>query len=586
MPIQILSTEVTALIAAGEVVERPASVVKELVENALDAGAKQITVELVDGGKQLIRVSDDGCGIPETELPLAVARYATSKLTSLDDLSRLYTLGFRGEALASVAAVSRLELCSRAISASRAAEIVVEGGAEIQRGPAARAPGTSVAVRGLFRSTPARFKFLRSTLTEAGRVHMVVAAYALAWPEVRFALAVDGREALRTSGGGDARTVLAELLDCPPDQLLDLQCSSRTDVRVHGAVGVPTLSRSTREHLWVFVNRRWVTHRGVSAAVLNAYRTLLQVGRYPVGVVFVEVPAHLVDVNVHPAKAEVRFARDRDVYGAVYEAVHVALLGHPVVPELGSAVSSLPHDVFSPSTLPDPEIGAEGPVTWEELGGELPQRPGGTSFPLSGGAVTGPNQVPFPRMPVLRVLGQVDSSYIITEGPEGLYLIDQHAAHERILYDRLRQEVRGGAPPQALLTPAVVEVNPRQLAVLHGQLELLSRLGFVIEPFGSTSLLLRAVPTVLTDTDPVRVLVEVLDEVSEEHRQGAGYEEATLWSVACRSAIKANQPLSQEEMEELVRQLEVTTSPQTCAHGRPTMIHLSVSQLERQFGRR
>ncbi|MCL4508056.1 MAG: DNA mismatch repair endonuclease MutL, partial [Chloroflexi bacterium] len=502
MPIQILSTEVTALIAAGEVVERPASVVKELVENALDAGAKQITVELGDGGKQFIRVSDDGCGIPETELPLAVARYATSKLTSLDDLNRLCTLGFRGEALASIAAVSRLELCSRAISASRAAEIVVEGGAEIQRGPAARASGTSVAVRGLFRSTPARFKFLRSTLAEAGRVHMVVAAYALAWPEVRFALAVDGREALRTSGGGDARTVLAELLDCPPDQLLDLQCSSRADVRVHGAVGVPTLSRSTREHLWVFVNRRWVTHRGVSAAVLNAYRTLLQVGRYPVGVVFVEVPAHLVDVNVHPAKAEVRFARDRDVYGAVYEAVHVALLGHPVVPELGSVVSSLPRDVFSSPTLPDPqpapEIGAGGSVTWEELGGELPQRPGSASFPLAGRAVTGPNQVPFPRMPVLRVLGQVDSSYIITEGPEGLYLIDQHAAHERILYDRLRQEMRGGAPPQALLAPAVVEVNPRQLAVLHGQLELLSRLGFVIEPFGFTSLLLRAVPTVLT----------------------------------------------------------------------------------------
>ena len=562
MPIRPLSPEVTAQIAAGEVVERPASVVKELVENALDAGARRVDVDVEEGGRRLIRVSDDGCGIPAEELPLAFARHATSKLSDLAGLDSLQTLGFRGEALASIAAVSRTELVSRTADGAGAHEHVVEAGELVRRGVAARAGGTTVSVRGLFRPTPARFKFLRSPQAEQARMHSVVAAYAMAAPATAFRLTFDGREALATPGDGDLRSVLRALYHDDVEQLLPLEAASgRSGVALDGFVAAPTLSRATREQIWLFVNGRWITHRGVSAAIEAAYRTLLQVGRHPVAIVRVSVPPDAVDVNVHPAKAEVRFLRDRDICGAVYTAVQTALLASPVVPE------ALASDHPPPWPVWDDRMPANG--TSPSWGDEAPAR-----------------QVPFPRMPVLRVLGQVDASYIVTEGPEGVYLIDQHAAHERVLYDRLRAAARDGGRPQLLLEPLTLTLAPGQLAAYRDQAELFARLGFLLEPFGGSTLLLRAVPPSLIGTDPARALLDVLDEMGEEQRGGTTYGEAALWGVACRSAIKANQPLSTDEMVELVRQLEATASPQTCAHGRPTMIHLSVSQLERQFGRR
>ncbi len=587
MAIHLLTPDVVARIAAGEVIERPAAAVKELVENALDAGARHIRVDLEDGGKQLIRVSDDGCGIAEVELPLAVARHATSKIQHMEDLAMLDTLGFRGEALASIGAVSRLEVVSRVADAMRGSEIVIEDGQVRRRGPAARDVGTTVTVRGLFRATPARLKFLRSALAEASRVHAVLLAYALAYPEVGFTLVQDGREVWKTEGDGKGREVLRRLLRDDADRLLDLACEAegQQQVEVKGFISAPVLTRGTREYMWVFVNRRWVNHRGLVATVLQAYKTLLQVGRYPVVVLQITVPADLVDVNVHPAKSEVRFAREREVIAAVYEVVRETLLREPTVGEVRIA----------------PEVpvvfgGGEGHGQrglvggWDALGVErevAPERRGEGEKASERGAVTGlVRQAPFPRLPVLRVIGQIDQSYIITEGPDGLYLIDQHAAHERIVYDRLRAARQTEVVPRVLLSPVQIELRPEREVILREQEQLLRSLGFVWEVFGPGVILLRAVPPALTGVDPVRMLGEVLDEVGDEYRLGVAYEEAMLWSVACRSAIKANQPLSQEEMVELVRQLEETNSPQTCAHGRPTMIHLSVSQLERHFGRR
>lgn len=590
MAILPLSAEVTAQIAAGEVVERPASVVKELVENALDADSTRIDIDVVEGGRQLIRVSDDGRGIAADDLPLAFARHATSKLQSLQDLDALQTLGFRGEAIASIAAVSRTEICSRPATAASAMEQIVEAGAVVRAGPAARAVGATVTVRGLFRPTPARFKFLRSVAAEAGRIHAVVAAYAMAAPQVYFRLTFDGREALATPGDGNLASVLHAVYGADADHMLALHGEGREGVTLDGFAGAPTLSRATREHLWIFVNGRWITHRGASAAIEAAYRTLLQVGRHPVAVVRLRVPPDSVDVNVHPTKAEVRFRRDRDVCSAVYHAVQTALLALPVIPEAAYRPDMPPWPAWTPqvpSSEPDSfngqdaSSGATALEPWNRQAAPAPP-----ASLISPNTAEPHRQTPFPRMPVLRVLGQVDGSYIISEGPEGLYLIDQHAAHERILFDRLRAVTREGVNPQLLLEPVPLRLSPGQLAAYAEQAELFARLGFIIEPFGGGTLLLRAVPPALVDADPVRVLLDVLDEMQDEHRQGTTYGEAALWSVACRSAIKAGQPLSTDEMVELVRQLEATSSPQTCAHGRPTMIHLSVSQLERQFGRR
>ncbi|HEV7215710.1 MAG TPA: DNA mismatch repair endonuclease MutL [Chloroflexota bacterium] len=598
VPIRPLSAEVTAQIAAGEVVERPASVVKELVENALDAGATRIDVEVAEGGRQLIRVSDDGRGIPADELPLAFARHATSKLSHLRDLDALQTLGFRGEALASIAAVSHTELCSRTAVSTRAVEVVMDAGAEVRQGPAARAPGTTVSVRGLFRPTPARFKFLRSTQAEAARIHAVVAAYALAAPQVRFQLRFDARDVLASPGDGELASAVRAIYRDDADNMLPVAGAGRNGVMLDGLVGAPTLSRATREHFWLFVNGRWIVHRGVNAAIEGAYRTLLQVGRHPVAVIRLTVPPETVDVNVHPTKAEVRFLRDRDICSAVYTAVQEVLLASPVVPEAEYRQDPPPWPAWNASPLSGPLAQPPRPEpTSEGFDGGYPGRAAavagtdGTSAsgPASGGAVspfTPPRQAPFPRMPVLRVLGQVDESYIISEGPQGVYLIDQHAAHERILFDRLRAAAQEGVSPQILLEPAPLHLTPGQVAAYQAQAGLFAQLGFQLEPFGGDSLLLRGVPPTLAGRNPVRALLDVLDEMGEEHRGGTTYGEAALWAVACRSAIKAGQQLSTDEMVELVRQLEATSSPQTCAHGRPTMIHLSVSQLERQFGRR
>jgi DNA mismatch repair protein MutL len=599
VPIRPLSAEVTAQIAAGEVVERPASVVKELVENALDAGATRIDVDVAEGGRQLIRVSDDGHGIPADELPLAFARHATSKLSHLKDLDALQTLGFRGEALASIAAVSHTELCSRTSAATGAVEVVVDAGAEIRLGPAARAPGTTVCVRGLFRPTPARFKFLRSTQAEAARIHAVVAAYALAAPQVRFQLRFDARDVLASPGDGELASAVRALYRDDADNMLPVAGAGRNGVTLDGLVGAPTLSRATREHFWLFVNGRWITHRGVNAAIEGAYRTLLQVGRHPVAVIRLTVPPETVDVNVHPTKAEVRFLRDRDVCSAVYGAVQEALLASPVVPEAEYQQDPPPWPAWNAPPLSGPLAQPPGPGGASDgfdggyQGGDAAavDGPGGSSASgaAAGGTVspfTSPRQAPFPRMPVLRVLGQVDESYIISEGPQGVYLIDQHAAHERILFDRLRTAAREGVSPQTLLEPAPLHLTPGQSAAYQAQAALFAQLGFQLEPFGGDSLLLRGVPPALAGRNPVRALLDVLDEMGEEHRGGTTYGEAALWAVACRSAIRAGQQLSTDEMVELVRQLEATSSPQTCAHGRPTMIHLSVSQLERQFGRR
>ena len=559
-PIRVLSSEVVAKIAAGEVVERPASVVKELVDNALDAGATQVTVEAQGGGVRLIRVTDNGQGIPAAEVEAAFARHATSKLSKLSDLEAITTLGFRGEALPSIAAVAEVNMVTHSHDEAAGTFLNLKNGAIIEKLKRGCPQGTTVTVRNLFRSIPARLKFLKSPATENSHITNLVSQYALAFPEVKFTLVIEGRTILRSPGSGDLREALAEVYGAEIAQAMLEVKGEDASIAVSGLVSPPQVARSSRGYLSFFVNRRWVQSRMLAYAVEEAYQGLLMTGRHPIAALNIALPPQEVDVNVHPAKSEVRFLNERAVFGVVQRAVRATLVGASPVPELR------PRPIPTPSTLPMP-IG-DRPAS-------VPSRQT-SATPLS------PQTRMARALPILRILGQVANTYIIAEGPDGMYLIDQHTAHERVLYEGIRAEQRQQAVEvQGLLQPLSVELTARQEGALRRRGEALARSGFSIEPFGEQTYLIRAVPALLKG-QAREVLLEVLDAEGEA---AEGWEERIAVSMACHGAVKAGQALSPQEMEELVRQLEATSLPNNCPHGRPTLIHLSSAQLEKEFGR-
>ena len=579
MPIRLLPPEVAGKIAAGEVVERPASVVKELVENSIDSGATEIRVEIREGGRRLIRVADNGQGIPADEVPLAFARHATSKLTSVADLDQIGTLGFRGEALASIAAVSQMEIHTRPRGQTTGQLLRLDGG-EISRQQAGGYPaGTVVTVEHLFQSVPARLKFLRRPQTEAGHIHSMVTRYALAYPGVRFGLANEGRQTFHTSGSGKLYDVLIAVLGLEvAEQMLALEDASERSGApvVSGQIGTPSLHRANRRYITLFVNRRWILDRSLAYAVAQAYHTMLPIGRHPVAVVFVELDPAQVDVNVHPTKQEVRFRDGNQVFSAVQRAVRRTLVEHAPVPGMRHA----------PRTWPSPEWERRqaliSPGGGEPLSSQLAMELYRTGD--SGGELQPVGAV---RLPLLRVIGQVGQTYIIAEGPQGMYLIDQHAAHERVLYEQMLAEYsKDAVTSQALLEPMMLDLDPLLAGTLAEHLTMLNSVGFSVEPFGGTSYLLRAVPTILVTPDVRGALEDILDSLRRGDDPLASQAEKRLVATVCkRAAVKAGRTLSQEEMQQLVRQLEQCESPRTCPHGRPTVLHFSVEQLEKEFGR-
>ncbi len=585
MTIRVLAPHEAARIAAGEVIERPASVVKELIENALDAGAHRISVEVRQGGTSLIRVSDDGGGIPAAELRLAFERHATSKLPGEADPCCIVTLGFRGEALPSIAAVAEVELVSRPAEATAGARIRLVGGRVAEEGAQGAPPGTTVTVRHLFRRQPARLKFLRSSAAEGGQVVSLVSQYALAHAEVRFTLHVDGRLTLQTPGSGHLRDAAAAVYGSQvAAALLELALSDggaaspAREARVSGLVGPPDLSRANRSYISLFVNGRWVRHRTLTYAVQEAYQGMLPPGRYPLAILNVSLPLEDVDVNVHPAKTEVRLRRERETFAMVQRAVRRVLADYAPVPAWsGSTVSAESAGSGTPvptarqmRTVSGPPMSPSAEATPET---QFPTVPAEAQPTLSA------------RLPFLRPVGQVGNTYVIAEGPEGLYLIDQHAAHERVLYDRFRaQQQEGKADVQGLLEPLPVEISPRQAASLEANADALAAQGLTLEPFGGGTYLVRSVPSCLAGSDVGRAVGELLDLLAGEESPGERAHRVAA-SLACHAAVRAGQPLSDQEMRELVRALEETEQPRTCPHGRPTMIHLSAEALARQFGR-
>jgi DNA mismatch repair protein MutL len=574
MPIHVLRPDVAAKIAAGEVVERPASAVKELVENALDAGASRITVEIVAGGLETIHVQDDGTGIAADEVELAFRRFATSKVAELSDLEAITTLGFRGEALASIAAVTSVTLVTKTEGERAATEMTVAEGEVRSTGPTGAPVGTSITVRGLFSNFPARRKFLSSASAEASRVRTLIQRYALAYPHVAFSLTSDGRRSVATSGTASLVDAVAEIYDATlAEAMLPIQELEDEPIRVTGLTGAPSVSRSTRAHINVFINGRWVHAGRLGHAVEQAYHGFMGERRFPIAVLNIGIDPAELDVNVHPAKTEVRFLNERDVYGAVQRAVREALLQHSPVPTVERG--------FGPGRPASfvRERAQTGAMWTSGLArSEAPSE-------QAAGAALFEARTPANVLPVLRVLGQSQTTYIVAEGPDGLYLVDQHAAHERVLYERVVSESGAGAS-QALLVPEQLDLtglDPELGEALDSAADVLAESGFLVEAFGPSAYMLRAVPAAMGLTDPLGGLMQVVRAIAGQGR--ADRLEHAARSIACHGAVRAGKRMTREEMEELTRLLEGCAQPHTCPHGRPTMIHLSESRLQREFGR-
>jgi DNA mismatch repair protein MutL len=565
MPIKVLATDIISKIAAGEVVERPASVVKELIENSLDAGATEITVEGQGGGVELIKVSDNGVGIPASELELAFHRYATSKIGDLGDLEKICSLGFRGEALPSIAAVAEVGILSQASSQTAGSYLYLKKGEAVRKEVRARPQGTTVTVHRLFRYFPARLKFLKSTNTENSHIANLVSQYALAFPEVRFSLVLDNRRSLRTAGNDDLREAMSQIYGSELAQRMMKVEQTDSLVQVSGLTSPPSVTRSNRNYLSFFVNRRWIRNPLLTRATEEAYRGLLMNGQHPITIINISLTTTELDVNIHPAKAQVKFCHEQAVFSGVRKAIEEALVRGPTqLPELrgGRVVTSK----------------AE-PLTVASRRSEKP------AMIMDNEPTFIVSQLPTLELPLLRVLGQIANTYIIAEGPDGLYLIDQHAAHERILYDRiLVQRARKQIEVQGLLQPITIELSPREEEVMRTSREFLGEFGFTIEPFGDRSYLIRAIPALVAGADTIEIISALLDSLGSKPGMNP-WEQKIAESLACHGAIRAGQQLSNEEMRELIKQLEQTKQPRTCPHGRPTMVHVSSHQLEREFGR-
>jgi DNA mismatch repair protein MutL len=620
--IRVLADHVANQIAAGEVVERPASVAKELVENSIDAGAKRITIEIEAGGRRLLKVSDDGEGMVRDDAVLAFERHATSKIRVTEDLAAIGTLGFRGEALASIASVAKVELATCTEDAKAATRVTIDGGRMRDVKDAAHPRGTTIAVRDLFFNIPARRKFLRSEATETYHLTNLVTHYALAHPEIAFTFVNNGREVVRAAPAKDLRERAYQIFGGEfLDNLLEVNLGDAQLARVTGYVSAPRDRRTTRDSQYLFVNRRFVRDRMIGRALSEGYRSILPHGVYPAALLFIETPLEEVDVNVHPAKTEVRFRRQAAVADAVREAVRTALasasyvpppepprnLEPPKIPEpimtATAAVSSIapqPRIEFTPPPpqpppLPPPPRAPVEP-SGEEIARDIEVMLQSVSKSVSSVALPPLNSAeklarevtPESLNANIRPLGQLEESFIIATDDEGLLLIDQHVAHERVLFDKYRAlEAERRSESQQLLVPETFDLTPAQAAVFDDLAPELEKYGFELMRLSGRTVAIKAVPADLPGSEARNMLAELLETVDAEKKSSARetLRDEIAASLACHAAIKVNMPLAPEKMRWLIDRLLQTSSPTTCPHGRPVILRLSIRDILKGFHR-
>jgi DNA mismatch repair protein MutL len=583
MPIRILDSHLIDQIAAGEVIERPASIVKELVENSLDAGAQSVEVEIEAGGARLTRVRDDGSGIPADELSLALARHATSKIARADDLAAITTLGFRGEALPSIASVSRFEIVSRHVDSERAARVSVDAGMAGEPAPAAHPTGTTIEVRDLFYNLPARRKFLRSEVTEQGHIVRLVERLALSRNDVAFRLRSGSRtllDAPRVSSAGAAGRLARVVGDEFVERALPLEHSAGP-VRLTGWIGAPAAARATADLQYWFVNGRAVRDRLLMNAVRLGYRDVLYGGRQPAYVLYLEIDPTLVDVNAHPQKLEVRFRDSRQIHEFVFRAIErrlvetkpgataPAMTAHPAAyTGSGQHTRSMAFDVTEPAGIWAMAESLRG--TTAELRPHEPEAPESDSETA--------------MRPLGEALAQIHGIYILAQNEDGLVLVDMHAAHERVLYEKLKAQA-GAAATQLLLAPVTVELKADQLDALLARADEWRTAGFELERLGPRTLVVRSVPAMLPREDIAALIRDVIGDAGEDaathHLDGAT--DRLLGTIACRSAIHAHRRLTLPEMNALLRQMERTPRADQCNHGRPTWTQMTLQELDRMF---
>jgi DNA mismatch repair protein MutL len=587
-----LSNDLANQIAAGEVVERPASVVKELVENALDAAATRVRVEIDHGGTVCIRVVDDGEGMEEGDARLSLERHATSKIARIEDLLGIATFGFRGEALPSIGSVSRLTLSTRVRSRGEGVEIAVDGGGEPRVRPCGCAPGTSVEVRELFFNVPARRKFLKSTATESAHVGEAVLLAALARPDVTFVLARDGRvarEYLRVQTRGErAKQAIV-------DEALEACVATRGPLHIEAHLASPERARAGAVGLHLFVNGRPVKDRQLARAVSQSYGSVLEPGRYPVGVLYLDLPPEQVDVNVHPQKAEIRFADARGVFDAVSRELNLALGKAFAIPALGPMPYARAFQAWSSSANAKP-----GHAPWSPAQSALSGSVGAASPEPDPWSLAPPQTADAPSdadtsslfssrgfYSRLRFVGQARATFLLCEGDDGLYVLDQHAAAERVTFDRLRRAYAARAvPSQRLLAGEIVELLPAEVAALEENGEAVAALGLELRAVGVSAVAVHAVPVLVARASPARLVRDVVAEVSRAAGRPFGAAaDLVLATMACHGSARAGDALSREEAEALLRALDAVDFSGHCPHGRPVVTRISFDELERRVGR-
>lgn len=575
----ILDDEVVSRIAAGEVVERPASVVKELVENSLDAGATRVEVDVEEGGKRLIRVADDGCGMSEEEALLALQRHATSKIRSVEDLERIVTLGFRGEALPSIAAVSKMEVVTRRPEDEEGTMVLVEGGVVVDVRKVGCPPGTMVTVRHLFYNTPARLKFLKGAQTELAHISEWMTKFVLAWPEVSFRLRHKGQVLLSTRRGGTVYDAVAATLGMEALRNMVEIGAEGEGFTIRGLVSLPTLTRAAKSHQYLIVNKRAVKPSLLSRALQEAYRGLIPQGRHPVAVVWMEVEPHLVDVNVHPAKVEVKFRDEHKLLDALVKAVADSL-------RKGRALSK-PEPERPKKEEPKPKpVLLQKPIP--SFGEVVKQKAGIRVFPpaLERLELRPPGPDVRDLLSVAEPLGQIGTEFVVAASEEGLILVDQHAAHERIVFERLLR-AKADEASQRLLVPVELDLPPVEARTAEAHLDQFQELGFSIRQEGASRFVLEAVPTALKAEDPKKEFLDILDEISSSTGPAKPRlkTEEVAAIVACHSAVRAGKRLTHEEMRRLLQDLSETENPLTCPHGRPTLAVADMGSLRKLFRR-